>query len=54
MPAVEDAQALDSQGMLAATLALPEQVEAASKRATGLSPSAMQSGSTSPAIERRV
>jgi glucose/mannose-6-phosphate isomerase len=37
MPAVEDAQALDSQGMLAATLALPEQVEEASERATGLS-----------------
>jgi glucose/mannose-6-phosphate isomerase len=37
MPAVEDAQALDSQGMLAATLALPEQVEEASERARSLS-----------------
>jgi glucose/mannose-6-phosphate isomerase len=36
MPAVEDAQAIDSQGMSAATIALPEQVEAAAERATGL------------------
>jgi glucose/mannose-6-phosphate isomerase len=37
MSAVEGAQAVDSQHMLAATLALPEQIEAAARRATGLS-----------------
>jgi len=34
---VEGAQAIDSQGMLAATAALPEQVAAAAERASGLS-----------------
>jgi len=37
MPTVGDAQAVDSQGMLAATVALPEQVEEAARRAAGLS-----------------
>jgi glucose/mannose-6-phosphate isomerase len=37
MPTMGDTQAVDSQGMLAATVALPEQIEAAARRAADLS-----------------